>query len=100
MAADHHFLIAGVRWLWRYTRLRGNAAGWAYLPDSKNPNMPRKVLIESRLKGRPRLETEIHEALHICFPQVDEAVITEAGRDISRVLWHLGYRLDQEKAPQ
>lgn len=100
MPADHHFLIAGVRWLWRYTRLRGNAAGWAYLPDPKNPRMQRKVLIDSRLKARARLETEIHEALHICFPQVDEGVITEAGRDISRVLWHLGYRLDQEKAPQ
>ena len=96
MPSDHHFLIAGVRWLWRYTRLKGAAAGWAYLPDAKNPQLPRKVLIDQRLEKRQRLETEIHEALHCCFPQVSEETITQAGADIARILWALGYRIREQ----
>jgi hypothetical protein len=92
-ADDHHFTIAGTVWHWRYTRLRGQAAGWAYLPDSKNPGMKPRVLIDSRLKGRSRLETELHEGLHCAFPQMSEETITEVGRDLARVLHALGYRL-------
>lgn len=92
-AEDHHFTIAGTVWHWRYTRLRGQAAGWAYLPDSKNPSMRPRVLIDSRLRGRARLETELHEGLHCAFPQMSEETITEVGRDLARVLHALGYRL-------
>ena len=90
MAADHHFTLAGRVWLWRYSRLRGRAAGWTFWPDAKQRA---KILIDTRLEGRARLETEIHEALHACFPQVCEQTITESGRDIARVLHSLGYRL-------
>jgi hypothetical protein len=96
MASDHHFTIGGLRWLWRYTRLKGQAAGWAYLPDVKNPSLPRKVLIDSRLVKRQRLETEIHEGLHCCFPQMSEESITQAGGDLARILWALGYRIKEE----
>lgn len=92
MPEDHHFTLAGLRWLLRFTRLRGNAAGWAYLPDAKNPAMKRKILIDSSLKGRPRMETIIHECLHACYPTVSEEHITDSARDIARVLWTLGYR--------
>lgn len=100
MSTTHHFLLAGVRWVWRYTRLRGQADGWAYIPDQSTPHLPRKVLIDSRLKGRARLETELHEALHVSFPQMSEDTITVTARDISRVLWFLGYRVQEDKAPQ
>lgn len=100
MSSTHHFMLAGVRWVWRYTRLRGQADGWAYIPDPSTPNLPRKVLIDSRLKGRTRLETELHEALHVSFPQMSEDTITVTARDISRVLWFLGYRVQDDKAPQ
>jgi len=99
MPGDHHFTLHGVRWLLRFTRLRGEAAGWAYLPDPKNPRMPRKILIDERLKNRARLETLIHECIHVSFPTASEEHVTEAARDISRVLWTLGYRLDDAKAP-
>lgn len=94
MPDDHHFMIAGLRWLMRFTKLRGQAAGWAYLPDARNPKIPRKILIDSRLKGRAKLETIVHELLHICpgGPSVDEAHVTASARDIARVLWALGYR--------
>lgn len=98
MPDDHHFTISGAKWLWRFTRLRGQAAGWAYLPDSKNPKLTRKILIDERLTGRPLLETCVHEALHACFPQMSEESITEAAKDVARILWTLGYRIDDEKA--
>ena len=66
---DHHFTLAGVRWLLRFTRLRGQAAGWAYLPDPKKPHAQRhRILIDARLKGRARLETIVHECLHATNP--------------------------------
>ena len=97
MPLDHHFTIAGLRWLWRYSKLRGRAAGWTISPDSKNPRLDRKILIDERLKGRALLETEIHEAMHACFPQLSEETVTEAARDLARILWALGYRVDVEK---
>jgi len=93
MPADHHFTIAGRVWLWRYSRLRGTAAGWTFGPAAKKPKQRGRVLIDTRLKGRARLETEVHEALHACFPQICEETITESGRDIARILYRLGYRL-------
>lgn len=92
MPTDHHFTLAGVKWLLRFTKLRGQAAGWAYLPDARNPGMKRKILIDERLKGRALLETTIHECLHACYPQMSEETVTESARDIARVLWNLGYR--------
>lgn len=99
MPQDHKFRIAGLRWLWRYTRLKGQAAGWAYIPDARNPKIKRKILIDDRLTGRTRMETEIHEGLHACYPQMSEESITDAARDMARILWALGYRIDDEKAP-
>lgn len=92
MPEDHHFTLAGLRWLIRFTRLRGNADGWAYLPDPRNPRLPRKILIDEKLTGRPRLETIIHECLHALYPTVSEDHITESARDLTRVLWTLNYR--------
>lgn len=96
MSGDHWFTIRGVRVLWRYARLRGRAAGWSITPDEKRPDLERKVLIDSRLKGRARLETEAHEALHQLFPDLDEAVVCAAGRDIAKILYSLGYRLRRD----
>lgn len=99
MARDHHFLLHGIRWLLRFTRLRGNADGWTYLPDAKAPRMRPKILIDERLKGRKRLEIIIHELLHVSFPTACEEHVTESGQDISKVLWKLGYRIDEQQAP-
>lgn len=92
MSEDHHFLIRGVRVLWRYARLRGRAAGWSITPDERRPHLERKVLIDQRLKGRARLETEIHEGIHQLFPDLAEETVSAAGRDLARILWALGYR--------
>lgn len=95
MPRDHLFTIHGQKWLLRFTRLRGSAAGWAYLPDSKNPGMERKILIDEKLKGRSLLETTVHELIHVSFPTASEEHVTEAAHDIGRILWTLGYRISE-----
>ena len=38
------------------------------------------------------LDTIIHEALHCSRPELDEAAVDATARDLSRLLWRLGYR--------
>lgn len=95
---DHHFTIRGVRVLWRYARLRGRAAGWAIWPDAKNPDLTPKVLIDSALlkrPGRALLETELHEGLHQCLPDLSEETVTVVARDLSRIIFSLGWRRER-----
>lgn len=54
--------------------------------------------IDSRLQGREKLETEVHEAMHLAAPWLPEVVVLQTSRYISMILWHLGYR--QEKTPE
>ena len=89
MHSDHHFKINDEKWLWRYSSLRGKASGWTEY-------VKKKILIDRRLKNRPRLETEIHEAIHATLgPIVSEESVTDAAKDISKILWSLGYRLNK-----
>ena len=92
---DHHFLLGGAKVLWRYTRLRGSAAGWSYLQDAQHP----RVLIDLTLRGRALLETEIHEAFHHLCPDHSEEHVTSAARDLARILWALGYRRTSKEKP-
>lgn len=95
MPRTHEYLINGVRWVWRYARLRGGADGWAYVKTPKTPHTPERILIEERLKGRKRLEVEIHEFLHAANPTHDEGHVDQQGKDLSKILWSLGYRLKE-----
>ena len=38
------------------------------------------------------LDTIIHEALHCSRPELDEAAVDATARDLSRLLWRVGYR--------
>lgn len=97
----HRFLIHGQQWVMKFTRLRGQAAGWAYLPDGRKPRRKEhnKILIDTRLThgSRGQFETILHECLHVSFPTTSEEHITESARDIARILWSLGYRLDKDR---
>ena len=89
MAEDHHVTIDGKRWLLRFTKLTGSAAGWTYFDNAKRP----RILIDEKLKGGTRLETIVHELLHASLgPTISEESVTEAARVIRRTLWSLGYR--------
>jgi hypothetical protein len=92
---DHRFQLGpeGHRWLWRYSPLKGDADGWT-------EPAKRKVLINSSLKHRSRLECEIHEGLHASMGTfvVSEEAVTQAASDIAKILYSLGYRLDPGKS--
>jgi hypothetical protein len=55
-----------------------------------------RITILPSLKGVERLDTEIHEAIHACLPDVAEEAVGMAAEDIARYLWRRGYRLIQE----
>jgi hypothetical protein len=89
VAEDHHVTIDGKRWLLRFTRLKGDAAGWTFFDNSVRP----RILIDERLRAGPRMETIVHELLHASLgPSISEEAVTEAARVIRRTLWNLGYR--------
>jgi hypothetical protein len=65
------------------------------MPDPKNLYVKKKVLVDTRLQGRARLNTEIHEFLHAANPTQSEEHVTQQGDDLTRILWALGYRLKE-----
>lgn len=86
---DHHVTIDGKRWLLRFTRLTGDAAGWTYFDNAKRP----RILIDEQLRGGQRLETILHELAHaVLGPTISEESITELARVQRRVLVMLGYK--------
>jgi len=89
VAEDHQITIDGKRWLLRFTRLKGDAAGWTFFDNSARP----RILIDERLRGGGRLETIVHELLHASLgPTISEEAVTEAAKVVRRTLWNLGYR--------
>jgi len=98
---DYLVQIHGEEWLLRFSRLKGGANGYAYLPDARpskgsGTKLSHKILIDTRLAdgSRSQLETVIHEFLHASLPQASESHVTEAGRDLAKILYdHLGWRL-------
>ena len=86
---DHHVTIEGKRWLLRFTKLKGDAAGWTFFDNSARP----RILIDERLRGGAKLETILHEIAHaVLGPTISEESITELARVQRRVLINLGYR--------
>lgn len=89
MPDDHNVTIDGKKWLLRFTKLTGDAAGWTYFDNAKRP----RILIDENLKGGTRLETILHELAHaVLGPTISEESITELARVQRRVLMTLGYR--------
>lgn len=89
MAEDHNVKIDGKRWLLRFTRLKGDAAGWTFFDNAKRP----RILIDEKLKGGERLETILHELAHaVLGPTISEESITELAKVQRRVLTMLNYK--------
>lgn len=89
MPDDHNVTIDGKKWLLRFTKLTGDAAGWTYFDNAKRP----RILIDENLKGGTKLETILHELAHaVLGPTISEESITELARVQRRVLMTLGYR--------
>jgi hypothetical protein len=65
-------------------------------PNETPPDRP-MIEIDTRLTGRVRLETIIHEALHLACPWMMEAVVLKVARYIAMIVWHLEYRREAEQ---
>ena len=89
MAEDHQITIDGKRWLLRFTRLKGDAAGWTFFDNATSP----RILIDERLRGSQRIETILHEIAHaVLGPSISEESITELARVQRRVLGMLNVK--------
>lgn len=67
--------------------------------DTPGDNPPEPMIeIDSRLIGRRKLDTEIHELLHLACPWMPEFAVRRTATYIAMVLWHLGYR--QKETPE
>lgn len=86
MPRDHVFTLNGdERWLIRFAELKGQAYGITYTRKSKSP----RIVLHDGMRGKHRLTVLIHELLHAIFPQADEGVIEQAGKDLAKVVWTL-----------
>ena len=43
------------------------------------------------------LESAIHESMHGCFPSMSEDSVSESAKDITRMLWRIGFRLGEKE---
>lgn len=83
--------ILGKRWRLRFTPLKVKD-GSCDPPDGS----AKEIVVESRLKGRGKLDVLIHEMLHAANWHLDEAFVAQCASDMARVLWRLGYRCESE----
>jgi hypothetical protein len=60
-------------------------------PGEKAPEEP-TLEIDSGLTGRVRLETILHEALHLALPALPEESVLKTARYMAMIAWHMGYR--------
>jgi len=56
----------------------------------------RLIKVRKSLRGERQLEVIVHELLHGCHWDLDEIAITETAQDVARVLWRLGYKIEQK----
>lgn len=70
---------------------RNKAYGLAHYDDNT-------IEIDSRLKGRKRLEIVLHECLHLLNADMTEEEVIRQSKKICLTLWKLNYRcVDNEK---
>ncbi|CAB4151898.1 hypothetical protein UFOVP583_41 [uncultured Caudovirales phage] len=60
------------------------------------------IEIDPRLGAKRQLEVLCHEQVHLTFPEMSEAQVDRAGKDLAAVLWDQNYRrvlLDPNSKP-
>lgn len=81
-------IIRGKRWTQRWRRLK-NHWGWCVY-DGK------EIQVAVNQDGSRLLETLIHEFLHAAFDIIDEAIVTEVAKDMTRYLERNGLSFREE----
>lgn len=88
-------MLGGIRYRLRFVRAREIPFDrWA---DCSPPSdSKREIRIRQVLRGRARLETVIHEALHAQTWTRSEEDVRRSARELAKLLWRLGYREVQQ----
>jgi hypothetical protein len=50
------------------------------------------IEVDPRLGAKRQLEVLCHEQVHLTFPEMPEAQVDRAGKDLARMLWAQDYR--------
>ena len=50
------------------------------------------IEIDPRLGAKRQLEVLCHEQVHLTFPEMSEAQVDRAGKDLAKMLWAQDYR--------
>jgi hypothetical protein len=89
--ASFYAFFGGVRYRFRFVRSSEIPYDrWADCSDPTDPK--REIRVRQVLRGRARLETVIHEALHAQTWSRSEEDVRRSARELAALLWRLGYR--------
>jgi len=67
--------------------------GLCVMPDRFDPDGEEfSITVDTRLKGRDKLDTLIHELLHAEHPDMSEEDVERTATNIASVLWGEGWR--------
>lgn len=70
-----------------------NALGLAYNDKIKDPKSKVGTIeIDKRQTPLNILDTELHEFIHMTYPEIPEESVLRMGRRLARFVWKLGYR--------
>lgn len=70
----------------------GLAVHLLYTEPGQSPPDEPILEIDTGLSGRVKLETILHEALHLALPALPENAVLKTARYLAMVAWHMGYR--------
>lgn len=80
--------LLGRYWQFRFARMRGQNDG-----TCDQPTKPHKeIRVAAGLEPKRELYCTVHEATHACDWSKDEEWVVEFSRDLTDLLWRLGYR--------
>lgn len=95
--------ILGKQWNLKFLpNLGKNKDGIPYLGHCDDPELPnRTIKVVTKLESQQELEVTLHELSHAFLWNHDEEFINKMGKDLSEIMWKLGYRrLTKEQRKQ
>lgn len=84
--------ILDQQWKIRFSHLRSDKDGWC-------DNTKKEIIIHNKLPEKREMEILLHEYLHSSDWHKDEdSWIVPVARDLTDIMWRLGYRRDKDKS--
>lgn len=75
---------------WTLTTAR--IPGYDGLAENHSKTVNKHIWLNEKLKGKDLLGTILHELLHCVEPRWSEDAVLQLEKDITEILWSLGYR--------